>query len=113
MQPHKCEVVNIMCVGWLKVGVAVWTEAVQVHVKLAELCKERPMLSPRSMATTGPTAGSALVYKILVMGDLGVGKTSIIRRAIHGAFPRIYKATVSLTVLTTCRWSNLFLQILL
>lgn len=35
------------------------------------------------------------LYKILVVGDLGTGKTSIIRRYVHNIFSNNYKSTVS------------------
>lgn len=35
------------------------------------------------------------LYKILVVGDLGTGKTSIIRRYVHNIFSSNYKSTVS------------------
>jgi Ras-related protein Rab-32 len=35
-----------------------------------------------------------LLYKILVVGDIGVGKTSIIKRYVHGIFSMHYKATI-------------------
>lgn len=36
------------------------------------------------------------LYKILVIGDLGTGKTSIIKRYVHNFFSVHYRATVSL-----------------
>uniref|UniRef100_A0A1I7W9F2 GTP-binding protein n=1 Tax=Heterorhabditis bacteriophora TaxID=37862 RepID=A0A1I7W9F2_HETBA len=33
-------------------------------------------------------------YKILVIGDPGTGKTSIIRRFVHNVFTANYKATI-------------------
>lgn len=35
-----------------------------------------------------------LLYKILVVGDIGVGKTSIIKRYVHGIFSQHYKSTI-------------------
>ena len=34
------------------------------------------------------------LYKVLVIGDIGVGKTSIIKRYVHGIFSAHYKSTV-------------------
>uniref|UniRef100_A0A8C1J235 RAB38, member RAS oncogene family n=1 Tax=Cyprinus carpio TaxID=7962 RepID=A0A8C1J235_CYPCA len=34
------------------------------------------------------------LYKILVIGDLGVGKTSIIKRYVHQNFSPNYRATI-------------------
>lgn len=36
------------------------------------------------------------LYKILVIGELGTGKTSIIKRYVHQFFSQHYRATVSL-----------------
>lgn len=33
-------------------------------------------------------------YKVLVIGDLGVGKTSIIKRYVHQHFSANYRATI-------------------
>lgn len=35
------------------------------------------------------------MYKVLVIGDLGTGKTSIIKRYVHQFFSPHYRATVS------------------
>jgi len=35
-----------------------------------------------------------LLYKVLVVGDIGVGKTSIIKRYVHGIFSMHYKSTI-------------------
>jgi Ras-related protein Rab-32 len=34
------------------------------------------------------------LLKVLVVGDLGVGKTSLIQRYVHNIFSREYKATI-------------------
>jgi Cdc6-like AAA superfamily ATPase len=34
------------------------------------------------------------LYKILVVGDLGTGKTSIIKRYVHNVFSMHYKSTI-------------------
>lgn len=39
------------------------------------------------------------LYKILVVGDLGTGKTSIIKRYVHNIFSMHYKSTVRLPYL--------------
>lgn len=35
-----------------------------------------------------------LLFKVLVIGDLGVGKTSIIQRYVHQVFSQHYRATI-------------------
>lgn len=35
-----------------------------------------------------------LIYKILVVGDIGTGKTSIIKKYVHGTFQSGYKCTI-------------------
>ena len=49
-------------------------------------------LSLSSQATQGKKEH---LYKILVIGDLGTGKTSIIKRYVHQFFSPHYRATVS------------------
>ena len=38
--------------------------------------------------------GKEHFFKVLVVGDIGVGKTSIIKRYVHGIFSTHYKATI-------------------
>ena len=45
------------------------------------------------MADLTPTKQEHL-FKILVIGDLGVGKTSLIKRFVHDFFSTNYKATI-------------------
>eukprot|EP01129_Flabellula_baltica_P013482 TRINITY_DN6263_c0_g1_i1.p2 TRINITY_DN6263_c0_g1~~TRINITY_DN6263_c0_g1_i1.p2 ORF type:complete len:205 (+),score=45.63 TRINITY_DN6263_c0_g1_i1:619-1233(+) len=35
-----------------------------------------------------------ILYKVLVVGDIGVGKTSVIRRYVNGGFSNQYKTTI-------------------
>lgn len=44
------------------------------------------------------------LYKVLVIGDLGVGKTSVIKRYVHQFFSQHYRATVSFLYM----YQNLF-----
>eukprot|EP01124_Arcella_intermedia_P034378 TRINITY_DN8511_c0_g1_i1.p1 TRINITY_DN8511_c0_g1~~TRINITY_DN8511_c0_g1_i1.p1 ORF type:complete len:231 (-),score=30.52 TRINITY_DN8511_c0_g1_i1:56-715(-) len=39
-------------------------------------------------------ARKELLYKVLVVGDIGTGKTSIIKRYVHGIFTFHYKSTI-------------------
>ncbi|XP_077449237.1 ras-related protein Rab-38b isoform X2 [Stigmatopora argus] len=56
---------------------------------------------PRSMAGLGKEH----LYKVLVIGDLGVGKTSIIRRYVHQTFSHNYRATIGVDfALKVLRW---------
>ncbi|KAI8084917.1 P-loop containing nucleoside triphosphate hydrolase protein [Halteromyces radiatus] len=54
---------------------------------------------------TGPPTREYL-YKILVVGDLGTGKTSIIRRYVHNIFSTNYKSTIGVDfALKVIQWS--------
>jgi len=47
------------------------------------------------------------VYKILVVGDLGCGKTSFIHRYVNNTFSNTYRATIGVDfALKTLRWDN-------
>ena len=54
-------------------------------------------LSLFSSQATGASRQEHL-YKVLVIGDLGTGKTSIIKRYVHQYFSPHYRATVSYLV---------------
>lgn len=43
-------------------------------------------------------AGSKAQYKVVLLGEAGVGKTSLIRRYVHGSFGDAYLATVGTSV---------------
>ncbi len=47
------------------------------------------------------------LYKILVIGDLGVGKTSIIKRYVHHNFSPNYRATIGVDfALKVLNWDH-------
>lgn len=47
------------------------------------------------------------LYKVLVIGDLGVGKTSIIRRYVHQSYSTNYRATIGVDfALKVLNWNS-------
>ncbi|XP_060791158.1 ras-related protein Rab-38 [Neoarius graeffei] len=47
------------------------------------------------------------LFKVLVIGDLGVGKTSIIKRCVHQVFSQHYRATIGVDfALKVLNWDN-------
>ncbi|KAI9234207.1 MAG: P-loop containing nucleoside triphosphate hydrolase protein [Podila humilis] len=53
-----------------------------------------------------PTEIREYLYKILVIGDLGTGKTSIIKRYVHNIFSMNYKSTIGVDfALKVIQWS--------
>lgn len=47
------------------------------------------------------------LYKVLVIGDLGVGKTSIIRRYVHHTYSTNYRATIGVDfALKVLNWDS-------
>ena len=50
-------------------------------------------VKPEPNSSSGrPT--NELLYKILVIGELGTGKTSVIKRYVHQFFSQHYRATI-------------------
>ncbi|KAG0230747.1 ras-related protein rab-32-like protein [Mortierella sp. GBAus27b] len=53
-----------------------------------------------------PTDIREYLYKVLVIGDLGTGKTSIIKRYVHNIFSTNYKSTIGVDfALKVIQWS--------
>uniref|UniRef100_A0A9L0SB50 RAB32, member RAS onco family n=1 Tax=Equus caballus TaxID=9796 RepID=A0A9L0SB50_HORSE len=61
---------------------------------------------PGRGAAAGPETREHL-FKVLVIGELGVGKTSIIKRYVHQLFSQHYRATIGVDfALKVLNWDN-------
>ena len=52
------------------------------------------MATKSGLHNYGEVEKSEYLYKVLVIGDLGSGKTSLIRRYVHQFFSEHYRATI-------------------
>jgi len=60
------------------------------------------------MAAPSTEPRRELLYKVLVVGDIGTGKTSIIKRYVHGIFTQHYKSTIGVDfALKVIQWDPL------
>ncbi|XP_045568936.1 ras-related protein Rab-38 [Salmo salar] len=62
---------------------------------------------PLSPAGVMQNPGKEHLYKVLVIGDLGVGKTSIIKRYVHQTYSTNYRATIGVDfALKVLNWDS-------
>uniref|UniRef100_A0A914S8D6 Ras-related protein Rab-32 n=1 Tax=Parascaris equorum TaxID=6256 RepID=A0A914S8D6_PAREQ len=52
------------------------------------------VFQPTTSSTQKSVTEKQLLFKILIIGDVGTGKSSIVRRYVHNLFNQYYKATV-------------------
>ncbi|XP_076759210.1 RAS oncogene family member Rab32 isoform X3 [Xylocopa sonorina] len=69
-----------------------------LNTNFSENAKQQTNKTRKSSQNNAPNAGVGEkrehLYKILVIGELGVGKTSIIKRYVHQFFSQHYRATI-------------------
>lgn len=65
------------------------------------------MTNHASYSNGMPSLRKEHLYKVLVIGDLGVGKTSIIRRYVHQTYSTNYRATIGVDfALKVLNWDS-------
>ncbi|KAL0134708.1 hypothetical protein PUN28_001471 [Cardiocondyla obscurior] len=69
-----------------------------LNMNFSENCKQEAARTARKSSNNAPNLGVSEkrehLYKILVIGELGAGKTSIIKRYVHQFFSQHYRATI-------------------
>ncbi|XP_011143997.1 ras-related protein Rab-32 isoform X2 [Harpegnathos saltator] len=70
-----------------------------LNMNFSENCKQETVRTARKSSNNAPNLGGVgekreHLYKILVIGELGAGKTSIIKRYVHQFFSQHYRATI-------------------
>ena len=67
----------------------------------------RDYIPPSTSGIEPKNVKKEVLYKILVIGDLGAGKTSIIKRYVHQFFSTHYRATIGVDfALKVINWDN-------
>lgn len=71
---------------------------IDLNMNFSENTKQQTAKTKKSSQNNSPNAGLGEkrehLYKILVIGELGAGKTSIIKRYVHQFFSQHYRATI-------------------